>query len=165
MLSLKNRFTNTYCNHTHPCYMYMYIISALAKLQWHCHDLVSLKVQCLQFDTLGQLPRDLRYGIVSQYQLQNEASTQLPNSIKYNRTTELSSLFLFSLSLLFLSPRPSLPLLQTHNFKEHKFFNVWWELLQIVVSHVQGSQAPSQVGKVGRKGRADEVIVRQVENF
>lgn len=47
----------------------------------------------------------------------------------------------------------------THNLKEDKLLNVWWEVSKVVVTHVQGPQAFSQVREVGRERGAGEIVV------
>lgn len=39
------------------------------------------------------------------------------------------------------------------------------ELHQVIVPHVQGPQALSQVGKVGREGRVGQIVVGQVQDL
>ncbi len=47
----------------------------------------------------------------------------------------------------------------THNLKEDKLLDVGWEISQVVVAHIQGPEALPKVGKVGREGRAGEIVV------
>ena len=51
----------------------------------------------------------------------------------------------------------------THHFKEGEFIDVGWEILQVVVSHVQSSQTASEVGKICGERGADEVVVGEIK--
>lgn len=53
----------------------------------------------------------------------------------------------------------------TYNFQVYKLLNLWRELCEIIVSHVEGPKALAKVREVGRKWRVGQVIVRQVENL
>ena len=54
---------------------------------------------------------------------------------------------------------------RTYHFQKSEFVNVRWEMLQIVVAHVESPQTATEVGEIGGERRAHQIVVREIENF